>query len=154
MLPRSLHILWVGGVDKDLPVIPAPPSCPPSQCLGVPSGGELYILCLLLEKETERREQEERREEGRTASQLTTWRAFCFVGASVTQIPAPHPKPGNGSGMDMSEPEQLPSVLGGRVCLGGPLPLLRLLPSSAAQGWAGLISWPWLLGSCSLVEST
>lgn len=87
------------------------------------------------------------------ASQLTTWRAFCFVGASVTQIPAPHRKPGDGLGMDMSE---LP---GRQVCLGGPLPLLRarvfrLLPSSAAQGWAGLLSWPCLLGSCSLVEST
>lgn len=65
-----------------------------------------------LERETERREQEEKREEGRSASQLTTWRAFGFVGASVTQVPAPHPKPGDGSGMDMSEPEQLPSVLG------------------------------------------
>jgi hypothetical protein len=69
-------------------------------------------------RKRERREQEGKREEGRSASQLTTWRASGFVGASATQVPACYPKPGDGSGMDMSEPEQLSSVASGsRVCV-------------------------------------
>lgn len=131
----------MGGVGKDLPVIPAPPSCPPSQCLGVPSGGELFILCLLLEKEKERREQEEKGGEGRLASPLTTRRAFCFVGALATQVSAPDSKPGDSSEADMSEPEQLPSVAGGKGLGGRPLTFAEgsVLDSSLPQphrgGW-------------------
>lgn len=80
------------------------------------------------------------------------------MGALATQVSTPDSKPRDSSGVDMSEPEQLPSVAGGKGLVGRPLTfakgsVLRFLPSSAAQGWAGLISWQWL-ESCSLVEST
>lgn len=53
------------------------------------------------------------------------------------QVPAHHPKPGDGSGMAMPEPEQLPSVAGEQGLAGRPLAFargsaLRLRPSSAA----------------------
>lgn len=151
--PSFLHILWVGGVGKDLPVIPAPPSCPPSQCLGVPSGGGFYILCLLLEKEKrEKRAGEKKKKRGQSASQLTTCRAFCFVGVSATWIPSSPTPTWDGSGIETSE---LGSPFysqgegsGRRPLIASKGSVLRHIPFSAAQGWAGLISWQWLLGSC------
>lgn len=125
----------VGGWGREGP---SSHSCPSLLSTFSVSGrsfwGRALYPCLLLEKEREG-SRKEKREEGRSASQLTTWRAFGFVGASATQVPARYPKPGDGSGMDMSEPEQPLSVVAGesRVWLGGPLPLLREVCSDSVH---------------------
>lgn len=106
------------------------------------------------------REGSRKKKEGReTGSSVNYTEGLLLVGALATQVSAPDSKPGESSEAEMSEPEQLPSVAGGKGLVGRPLTsakgsVLGFLPSSAAQGWAGLISWQWLLQSCSLVEST